>query len=277
MSIIARAYFFSIMNKIIPLFLKIFFLQFIISIPFFFIAFKDFPKKAFTVNLWISTFFPELICGIYFLYKLNLIKAFRANLLSKFWSFKNLKIISIGIFIPTAISLILNYFNLINTNSIKDIDYLEIVIFFFLLLLSAFMEEIFFRFIPYNILKNELSLKNVLLTSLIFSCFHLFNPNFNIIGLINIFVAGVFLSLIYLKTNSIIISTIVHFLWNFLIGCIYGSNISGLKIYSISNYSFISNNKILTGVDFGFEGSIITTLMFSIFSLVLIKPATFSK
>jgi membrane protease YdiL (CAAX protease family) len=89
--------------------------------------------------------------------------------------------------------------------------------------------------------------------------------------LINIFIAGIFLSLVYLKTNSIIVSTIVHFLWNFLIGCIYGSNISGLKIYSIANYNIVSNKSFLTGVDFGFEGSILTTLIFSIFSLILIK------
>ncbi|NML68337.1 CPBP family intramembrane metalloprotease [Chryseobacterium sp. RP-3-3] len=265
------------MNKIIPLFVKIFFLQFIISIPFFFIAFKDFSKKELTVNLWISSFFPELICGIYFLYKLDLIKDFRTNLFLKFWNFKNLKIISLGVFIPTAISFILNYFNLINISLIENIDYLNIVIFFLLLLLSAFMEEIFFRFIPYSILKDELSFKNIILTSLIFSSFHLFNPNFNIIGLINIFIAGIFLSLVYVKTNSIIISTIVHFLWNFLIGCIYGSNISGLKIYSIANYNFISNNKFLTGVDFGFEGSILTTIIFSIFCFVLIRSTVFSK
>jgi membrane protease YdiL (CAAX protease family) len=260
------------MNKIIPLFLKIFFLQIVISIPFFFIAFKDFPKKELTFNIWISSFFPELICGIYFLYKLDLIKNFRTNLFLEFWNFKNLRIISLGVFIPTAISFILNYFNLINTRLIENINYLNSVIFFLLLLLSAFMEEIFFRFIPYNILKkDELSFKNIFLTSLIFSSFHLFNPNFNIIGLINIFIVGIFLSLVYLKTNSIIVSTIVHFLWNFLIGCIYGSNISGLKIYSIANYNIVSNKSFLTGVDFGFEGSILTTLIFSIFSLILIK------
>ncbi len=69
---------------------------------------------------------------------------------------------------------------------------IKIIGYFILIFLSALLEEILFRYIPYKILIKEISIKNIVLVSVFFSFFHLFNPNVNIIALI-IVLAGVFL------------------------------------------------------------------------------------
>lgn len=94
-----------------------------------------------------------------------------------------------------------------------------------------------------------------------------------IIGFINIIVAGVFFSILYLKSNSILLATIIHAFWNFTIGCILGSNISGMKITSVLKY-FPEKPFALSGGEFGFEGSIITTIILSFYSVFLYKSKT---
>ena len=140
------------------------------------------------------------------------------------------------------------------------------------------MEEILFRFIPYKILVDDISMKNIILVSLFFSSFHLFNPHSNIIGLINVAIAGVFFSLMYLKSNSILLTSFIHAFWNFSIGCLFGSNISGIKVLSVLNY-IPEEPSFLSGGDFGFEGSIITSVVFllSCAFLYRLKPNNFLK
>ena len=79
--------------------------------------------------------------------------------------------------------------------------------------------------------------------------------------------------LIYLKSNSIFLTSFIHAFWNFSIGCLLGSNISGIKVISILEY-VPKKPFYLSGGDFGFEGSLITSLFFlmSCVFLYRLKP-----
>ncbi|TPG45257.1 CPBP family intramembrane glutamic endopeptidase [Flavobacterium pectinovorum] len=169
------------------------------------------------------------------------------------------------------------HFKLIKVYDYNNWDF-EIIIYFILIFFSAFLEEILFRFIPYKILVNDITIKDVTVVSLFFSLFHLFNPNINIIGLVNVAIAGVFFSLIYLKSNSILVTSFIPAFWNFSIGCLLGSNISGIKVISILEY-VPKKPFSLSGGDFGFEESLITSLFFLISCVFLyrLKPNKFKK
>ena len=63
-----------------------------------------------------------------------------------------------------------------------------------------------------------------------------------------------------------------HSLWNWSQYNVYGFAVSGMTIYSTPLFKPVTNGaEILHGGSFGIEGSIITTIMLSIASIVLWK------
>lgn len=256
------------MKKIINFYLNAFLCISFISIPFIFIAFPDLNKNELTFKMWVSTFIPQLLYILYLFKKDQLFESFKVSFLKT--SFK--VNIAISFLLPFIIYLILFIFKLINIDLNYNWDN-TILICLIMIFLSALLEEILFRFIPFRILGNQITLKNIILISLFFSVFHLVNPNMTIIGFVNIIVAGIFFSILYLKSNSILLATIIHAFWNFTIGCILGSNISGMKITSILKY-FPQKPFALSGGEFGFEGSIITTIILLGYSVFLYKTKT---
>lgn len=246
---------FNFMKKIFRLYTKAFLMISLISIPFVFISFSDMNKMELTYRLWVSSFFPQLIYILYLFRKYNFYESFKDQFALRPFNFK---VFILWFLMPFVIYVLFVNFNWIKVYGSYNWD-INIICFCFLLFLSALLEEILFRFIPFQLLNGEITTKKIILISLFFSIFHLFNPNFNIIGIVNIVIVGVFFSFIYLKSNSILFVTIIHAIWNFSIGCILGSNVSGMKIISVLNYHPLKPS-ILSGGDFGFEGSIITTI-----------------
>lgn len=214
------------MKKIISFYLKAFLCISFISIPFIFIAFPDLNKNVFTYKIWISIFIPQLIYICYLFKKDQLLEPFKIVILNTSFKFS---IVLFSFLLPFIVYLILYIFKLIKIDLNYNWDS-TILIYFIMIFLSALLEEILFRFVPFRFLGNEITLKKIILISLFFSVFHLVNPNITIIGFINIIVAGIFFSILYLKSNSILLVSFIHAFWNFTIGCILGSNISGMKV-----------------------------------------------
>ncbi len=187
-----------------------------------------------------------------------------------------LMVLIVGVLLPVIVILIHLYLlNNIEINlKINYLDFiLDLLVFFPLIFLSAFLEELGFRFVIYEDLPKILTYKNLFLISITFGIFHIFNPNFSIIGIINVIFAGVLFSIIYIKSNNILFSSIIHFLWNYIIGCVFSSNVSGLQIVSICNYK-TKGNIIFNGGEFGLEGSIITSIVL-IIAIILLKENRF--
>ena len=100
----------------------------------------------------------------------------------------------------------------------------------------------------------------VAVSSLFFGLLHGANPHVNVVGLINIVLVGIFLSLYALREGSIWGVSAWHAAWNWAQGNIFGLEVSGVpsKGGSLLNLKTTAN-ELLTGGGFGPEGGLAVT------------------
>ena len=159
---------------------------------------------------------------------------------------------------------------------VGNISILLLIKVFIIFIFQALLEEILFRGYLMPFFSKVIGIKfTITLLSFLFTCIHLFNPNLDIIGLANVFLAGVTFSLIYYYTGNLWLVGAMHTLWNFILGFIVGSQISGIITYNSVFFSIpVENNDLISGGVFGFEASIVTTIVeltISLFVIYLIK------
>ncbi len=160
-----------------------------------------------------------------------------------------------------------------NPNFSFDGYYLSMSLLIFKL---ALFEELIFRGFLLQYLSEKYNTPLlVFISSLIFSISHILNPEISFLASLNIFLAGSFLAILYLKTQNIIFTTVFHFLWNlgqqfFLDSAISGNDI-GLNYYNIDNT--VNNNIFDTCIisKFGIESSIVTTLFLILLVYIVAK------
>ena len=110
---------------------------------------------------------------------------------------------------------------MITTSEVVNYD--DIAVMLITSFLVAIYEEVIFRGIGLgSFLSSGISpLKAILLSSIIFSLFHVGNITdirFNIIYLLlNTFIMGFILGYIYYKTKNILLVIVIHFLWDFTV------------------------------------------------------------
>ena len=147
---------------------------------------------------------------------------------------------------------------------------------FFLVLftLAAAVEEFLFRGYPLQVLA-EGSRRWIagLLLCLPFTLAHLSNPDVTMIGVANIFLASVLLVILYFQTRRLWLPISFHLSWNLAQSWLWGFDVSGIKI---DNQLFVvtpSGADLITGGEFGLEGSILTTILFVVIVVwFLVKP-----
>ena len=159
---------------------------------------------------------------------------------------------------------------------VGNISILLLIKVFIIFIFQALLEEILFRGYLMPFFSKVIGIKfTITLLSFLFTCIHLFNPNLDIIGLANVFLAGVTFSLIYCYTGNLWLVGAMHTLWNFILGFIVGSQISGIITYNSVFFSIpVENKDLISGGVFGFEASIVTTIVeltISLFVIYLIK------
>lgn len=112
------------------------------------------------------------------------------------------------------------------------------------------------------ILKNLLFSFNkyiaLLVSSILFSLMHSFNPNVDFFSLFNLFLAGILLGLSYIHTRNLWFPIALHLSWN-LFQTLYGFNVSGQDVYSLIEFKMNEPNLINGGL-FGFEGSYLSII-----------------
>ena len=108
----------------------------------------------------------------------------------------------------------------------------------------------------------------LIVTSFCFMIIHLMNANISIIGMINLFLAGLLLGIFYIHKTNLWFPIGMHLTWNFFQGPVFGYEVSGFHTQSIITQE-IKGNPIITGGEFGFEGSILATVI-SIIMIVVI-------
>ena len=157
--------------------------------------------------------------------------------------------------------------------NIPILIFIKILIFF---VFQGLFEEILFRGYLMPLFSKVIGIKfTIILLSFLFTCIHLLNPNLSMIGLTNVFLAGVTFSLIYYYTGNLWLVGAMHTLWNFILGFVVGSYVSGIPtIYSIFFSVPIEGKDLISGGEFGFEASIVETILelgVSLFVIYLIK------
>ena len=150
-------------------------------------------------------------------------------------------------------------FNLISV----DLTYFSAYDQIFYLILFAVVslnEEIAIRgYILQNLSRSFNKYIALAISSLAFMTMHLGNPNIDILPILNLFLAGIFLGVYSIHKNNLWFPIGAHLTWNYLQGPIYGFEVSGNKINSLFEQE-LNGNDILTGGNFGYEGSIILTV-----------------
>lgn len=127
--------------------------------------------------------------------------------------------------------------------------------------LVAASEEITLRgYLLNNFMESANKYLALLLVSVLFSLFHGFNPGLSLIGLVNIVLAGLLLGIYYVHRKNLWFPIGLHFTWNLFQGAVFGAPVSGLKFDSIISFD-PKGSVMLTGGDFGFEASIVTTVV----------------
>ncbi|MDN3595991.1 CPBP family intramembrane glutamic endopeptidase [Zunongwangia endophytica] len=219
------------------------------------------PKKTSIQDLLITlfSFLGTLLVTSSFVIKVDKEKFINIGLHLK----NRLQDILIGLVVGAGI-IIIGFGILIGLGEISfeaiNWNFKEFLIAILLFTIVAIEEEVFCRgYIQKNLMTSFNKYFALVITALIFSLMHSFNPNLSLLGLINIFIAGIFLGLSYVYTKNLWFPIALHLSWNFF-QSLLGFNVSGQNMYSLINISNNSTN-FLNGGDFGLEGSILATIL----------------
>lgn len=145
-----------------------------------------------------------------------------------------------------------------------------------LMLLIALTEEIAFRgYVLGRMLHAGVNrYAALLLSSILFSLMHIFNPNFSCMSFLNLTLAGVLLGSTYIYTRNLWFPIALHLFWNWFQGPVLGFEVSGQQLGdTLLTLSYREEN-IINGGTFGFEGSILCSALMIIFILVILKSAS---
>ena len=98
--------------------------------------------------------------------------------------------------------------------------------------LVAFGEELLFRgYLFQTLVEGTSRLIAVLLFAVCFALLHMGNPDVTAFSLINIAIAGIWLSAAYFKTRGLWLPIGLHFSWNFFQSHVFSFPVSGLKMH----------------------------------------------
>jgi len=145
-----------------------------------------------------------------------------------------------------------------------------------ILLIAAFVEEILFRGIVLNKLRSVPSAThaNILFcTSIVFALMHIFNPYLNFLAFINLCLFSAIITELMFLYNNFYFVWSLHFSWNFFLGLVFGNPVSGFRLNSMFSQNISTDYYILSGGNFGIEGSVITSGLLFFCLIVLAKKA----
>ena len=152
-----------------------------------------------------------------------------------------------------------------------SLPFLDIVLYFILFVVVAFHEEIMLRgYILRSLMESMNRYLALAISSLIFMTVHLLNPNISFLGVVNLFLAGIVLGIYYVHKSNLWLPIGMHLTWNFFQGPIFGFEVSGIKSQSLIKQT-VNGSDLITGGKFGFEASLLATVLIVVVILYLDK------
>lgn len=106
----------------------------------------------------------------------------------------------------------------------------NLIYFVYLALISGYTEELMFRGVFFRIFEQGLgSWIALIISSIIFGFMHMVNPNATVLSSVFISLeAGLLMAGAYMLTRRLWMSMGIHFAWNFTLGGVWGTPVSGL-------------------------------------------------
>jgi len=191
---------------------------------------------------------------------------------------KNYKNLLLGLLLG-AISMTIIFFILLFTKNIKlegslgkpkfsSYTFYGLILF----IIVGIKEELLSRGYCITLLNNHMKKPwlSIIISSIIFSAMHFFNPNVKILGLFNIVLVGILFGYMFVKTKNLWMPIGYHITWNYFQGNIFGFPVSGTDPHGIYTIKEVNDN-ILTGGAFGPEAGIITTIIIITGMIVVYK------
>ncbi|MGE5315592.1 MAG: lysostaphin resistance A-like protein [Acidobacteriota bacterium] len=127
----------------------------------------------------------------------------------------------------------------------------------------AWGEELLFRgYLFQTLAEGTTRITAVAVFAVFFGVVHMGNPNVTFFSLVNIAIAGVWLSAAYFKTRGLWLPVGLHFSWNFFQNHVFSFPVSGIQM-SETQLGTVTDRgpEWLTGGAFGPEGGAIATVM----------------
>jgi len=122
----------------------------------------------------------------------------------------------------------------------------------------AFSEELAFRGYILQNLREEWGTPVALFaSSFLFALLHGLNPNFTLLGLVGIALAGVVMAYGYFISRSLWLPIAFHFAWNFAQGPLFSFPVSGLASEGLFLLERGDSPALITGGAFGPEGGLL--------------------
>lgn len=150
-----------------------------------------------------------------------------------------------------------------------------VILFGLLFIVQGFSEELLFRAHLMAGLSGTCPLWGcVVINASLFSLLHLFNSGIGVISVINTFLFGVLMSLLVLRRGSIWMAGMVHAMWNFAEGCLFGGAVSGLHGAPSVLVTVVRVDapayRFLCGGSYGPEGGLAVTVVLSLGLLAVV-------
>jgi hypothetical protein len=137
---------------------------------------------------------------------------------------------------------------------------------------GALAEEVAFRGYPYRRLIEAIGPVGATVSlSLLFGLGHAFNPSATWTSVLVTMLAGLVLSVGWLRTHGLWLPWGFHFAWNASMGVLFGLPISGLSDFSSVVQTRAFGRLWLTGGDYGPEGAVLTAAVLLIGIIVLVR------
>lgn len=134
---------------------------------------------------------------------------------------------------------------------------LNMLLFLLIFVFVGWNEELMSRGYHLQTIASGLGLPwGLALSSAIFGLLHLGNPHASWVGVVGIFLAGIFLGYAFVRTGQLWLSIGLHIGWNFFEGVVFGFPVSGLSLYHVTRVS-IAGPDLWTGGEFGPEAGLV--------------------
>lgn len=144
---------------------------------------------------------------------------------------------------------------------------------------GALAEELLFHGYAFQTLMQGITfLPAMICFSALFAVAHLANPHVTSFALVNILLAGIWLSFAYLKTRTLWLPLGLHFSWNYSQTVLFSFPTSGGDPSETSLFALTQSGPgWVTGGDFGPEGGVLATLALLIGTYCILKSPLFRR